>query len=98
MHLERLAVAGIKERILCCEGDTNFLGPIEAYRWVPKEDYCNNPTFIYAHKIALLVWGPTPKVTIISNPMYAESVRHLFNIAWKNAKSPTLPKNKRKQS
>lgn len=92
MHLDRLAQAGIKERILCCEGDTHFLGPVSAYRWVKKEDFCNNPTFIYANKIALLVWGPPPKVTIISNPMYAESVRHLFNIAWNNAKKPKLTK------
>lgn len=88
MHLKRLEKSGIKERILCSEGDTNFLGPKTAYRWVPKEFFCDIPTFIYAGKLAMLIWGPPAKVTIINDPQYAESLRNLFNFAWHNARIP----------
>lgn len=87
-HLERLKEAGIKERILCREGDTNFLGPVSAYRWVPEKYFCNCPTFIYGNKVAMLIWGPPAKVTIISNSQYAESIRNLFYHAWDTARIP----------
>jgi transcriptional regulator with XRE-family HTH domain len=91
MHLKRLKAAKIHERILCREGDTNFLGPITSYRWVPKENFCDSPTFIYAGKVAMLVWGPPAKVTIINDPQYAESIRNLFKFSWDRARIPEMP-------
>jgi transcriptional regulator with XRE-family HTH domain len=90
MHLKRLKAAKIHERILCCEGDTNFLGPITSYRWVPKENFCDSPTFIYAGKVAMLVWGPPAKVTIINDPQYAESIRNIFRFSWDRARIPEI--------
>lgn len=91
MHLKRLKAAKIHEKILCCTGDTNFLGPITSYRWVPKENFCDTPTFIYAGKVAMLIWGPPAKVTIINDPQYAESVRNLFRFTWDHARIPEVP-------
>lgn len=88
MHLKRLEKAGLKEQILCREGDMHFLGPHTAYRWVPKEFFCDIPTFVYAGKLAMLIWGPPAKVTIINDPQYAESMRNLFNFAWHHARIP----------
>jgi hypothetical protein len=91
MHLKRLKAAHIHEKILCCEGDTNFLGPITAYRWVPKENFCDSPTFIYGGKVAMLIWGPPAKVTIINDVQYAESIRNLFMFSWERARIPEVP-------
>lgn len=90
MHLKRLKAAKIHERILCCEGDTNFLGPITSYRWVSKENFCDSPTFIYGGKVAMLIWGPPAKVTIINDPQYAESIRNLFKFSWDRARIPEI--------
>ena len=90
MHLERLKSAKITEKIMCCEGDTNFLGPITAYRWVPEDNFCDSPTFIYGDKVAMLIWGPPAKVTIINNPQYTESIRGLFKFSWDRARIPEI--------
>jgi len=88
MHLERINKAGIRERILCCEGDTNFVGPLSSYRWVPKEHFYNSPTFIFGDKVAMLIWGPPTKITLINDPQYAISLRNLFMFAWGHARIP----------
>lgn len=90
MHLKRFKAAKITEKIMCCEGDTNFLGPITAYRWVPKDNFCDSPTFIYGDKVAMLIWGPPAKVTIINDPQYAESIRNLFKFSWDRARIPEV--------
>lgn len=89
-HIKRLKKHNICEKILCLEGDTNFLGPLSSYRWIPKDNFCDIPTFIYGSKIALVIWGPSAKVTIINNPLYAKSVRSLFNFAWEHARLPEM--------
>jgi transcriptional regulator with XRE-family HTH domain len=90
VHLARLKEAKIKECILCCEGDTNFLAPITAYRWVPKENFCDSPTFIYGDKVAMLIWGPPTKITIIHDSQYAEGIRAMFKFSWERAKLPDV--------
>lgn len=90
MHLERLKAAKITEKIMCREGDTNFLGPITTYRWIPEDNFCDSPTFIYGNKIAMLIWGPPAKVTIINDAQYAESIRNLFKFSWDRARIPEV--------
>lgn len=90
MHLKRLKEIKAKEKILCCEGDQNFIAPVTSYRWVPKENFCDSPTFIYGGKVAMLIWGPPAKVTIINDPQYAESVRNLFKFSWERARIPEV--------
>lgn len=89
-HLARLKAANITERILCCEGDTNFLAPLSSYRWIPEDNFCDSPTFIYSGKVAMLIWGPPAKVTIINDPQYAESIRNLFRFSWDRARIPEV--------
>lgn len=90
MHLKRLNAARISERILSCEGDTTFLAPIPSYRWVPKRNFCDSPTFVYAEKVGMLIWGPPAKVTIINDSQYAESIRNLFKFSWERARVPEI--------
>lgn len=87
-HLKRLKAIGAFEKIITVEGDEELVADIAEYRTVPEVDFCDSPTFIYADKIALLKWGPPARITIVHDPMCAESVRKLFGYAWKHARTP----------
>lgn len=85
-HLERLQEAGITERILVGEGDTNLVAPAHWYRQIPA-DYFSPATFqLYGNKLALIAWGEEQQVLIIENRLFAEAFRKQFNFAWDNAK------------
>lgn len=83
---------GIKTKLLSCEGDTNFLEPIEHYRWVPKELFSKTPYYVYDNKYAIFLWGPPKKVVLIENAEIAESFRQQFLAHWAIAKPPKVPK------
>lgn len=92
-QLERLSKAGIKERIIGREGNTNFVAPWHYYRWVPKEINFKTPLFIYGSKIALNNEKPPYKSIVIENDLFAETCRSLFNFAWDRAVVPSAPKD-----
>lgn len=79
---------GIKTKLLSCEGDTNFIEPIEHYRWVPKEFFSHIPYYIYGDKYAILLWGPPKKVVLIENKEIAAGFRVQFEGFWNAGKIP----------
>ncbi len=87
MHVNRLIKAGVTERLLICEGDTNLIAPKEWYRWIPKKFFSSAPFQLYEDKLALHEWGPPQSLILIQNRSVAESYRKLFNFAWEHAKS-----------
>ncbi|MDX2027928.1 MAG: helix-turn-helix transcriptional regulator [Alphaproteobacteria bacterium] len=89
-HLKRLEKIDVTERMLVRTGDTNLIADKEAYRAVPAEYFVSTPMFIYADKLALLSWRPTPRAVIIHDERFAESARRLFNFVWDNAEQPTI--------
>ncbi len=91
-HLKRLEKIGVKERILCKEGDSNFLSPSILYRHIPEKHHSNTPTIVYGDKLAMLIWGPPAKITIISDAQYAQSFRNLFEFTWERAQIPDRSK------
>jgi transcriptional regulator with XRE-family HTH domain len=97
-HIDRLRAAGLTERLLIEEGDTNFVAPQEWYRWVPKEYFSPTRFTLYANKLAMLYWGPPAKIIIISNPIIADSYRALFNFAWAHCTIPHLSDAKKKKT
>lgn len=89
-HLRRLSAAGITERLLCCEGDTFFLQPVECYRWLPKEVFRAGMTsFIYADRVALRLWQESITVIIHSRAAY-EAEKQRFEHLWDAALVPRL--------
>ncbi len=80
---------GIKTQILSCEGDQDFIEPIEHYRWIPKAFFSRTPYYIYGNKYAIFLWGPPKKVVIIENAEIADSYRQQFLAHWNAAKKPT---------
>lgn len=90
-QIDRLIKAGVTERILGPEGNTNFLAPWRCYRWVPAKDGFKTPFFIYGSKIALNNDKPPFKSIVIDNALFADTCRHLFNFAWDRATIPPPP-------
>jgi transcriptional regulator with XRE-family HTH domain len=87
-EIERRQKHKIKTKLLSCEGDTNFIIPMEHYRWMKKEFFPTTPTYVYDDKCAFLLWGPPMKIVIIENADIAESFRQQFLAHWATAKPP----------
>lgn len=96
-HIASLKAAGITERLLVEEGDTNFIAPHKWYRWVPKKHFHPTKFHLYGHKLAMVSPGPPRKIIIISNPLIADSYRSLFNFAWEHSTIPDLPPAREKE-
>lgn len=43
-------------------------------------------TYVYADKVAILVWGETPTAFVIESKEASEGYRSYFELLWKNAK------------
>ncbi len=82
---------GIKTKLLSCEGDTNFIEPLEHYRWVPKQFFSKTPYYVYDNKYAILLWGPPQKVVLIENAEIADSYREQFLAHWEAGIVPKSP-------
>lgn len=91
LQVERLKKAGIKERILGKEGNTNFVCEWHWYRWLPEKDFNPVPFYIYGTKLAFYTFEEPYKAIIIDDAMFTATMRHLFNFAWDRAAIPTQP-------
>lgn len=80
-HINRLKDAGISERILLKEGDTNLVAPRQWYRWVKADYFGLTPFQVYGDKIALK--DPSRnQILLIEQPQFAETQRAVFNALW----------------
>ena len=92
-HIQRMNEAGIKERVLVKNGDTNFFGPLETYHWIDDAYFSSDPICVYGNKVALVVWEPQ-KIIIIDDARIATSVRLLLNYIWDRTEPVTLNRKK----
>ena len=82
-HIERLNKAGIRERILICEGDKRYLNAPECYRWLPRQYFTRNaPIYIYGDRIAIHSGSLKRRTTIIEARALAQHMRMLFTLLW----------------
>ncbi|MGB9152333.1 MAG: helix-turn-helix transcriptional regulator [Alphaproteobacteria bacterium] len=91
----RMRKEGIRFRYLVEEGNTFLHGPLEEYRWVPKEFFLNNVQEIYGNKVAFpmhstMATQQAKRIVIIESAALAESMRNAFNFMWQNCRKPTL--------
>ncbi len=94
--VSELKKRGISQKLLCCEGDTNFLeGDHIEYRWIPEKYFSSVPTYVYGNKIAILIWGPPQRAMIVENEHLAEAYRRQFLFLWEHAKVITTNLRKR---
>lgn len=89
-HIARLQQAGIRERILIREGDTNFLNEPSCYRWLPLLYFTRSaPLYIYGDTVAVHTGSLQRQTTIIRNRAHAQNLRHLFEALWALAAVPS---------
>lgn len=80
--------SGIKMRQLIEEGNTHIMGPLEEYRYVPKEFFINRVTLVYADRIANET-ANVLRASIKVDPINAEIQRNTFNMLWSILAQPT---------
>lgn len=88
-HVDRLTHAGIRERILICEGDTTYLNNPDSYRWLPRDYFSRTaPIYIYGNKIAFHSGSLRRHTIIMDAKPVAEHLRRLFSFMWDHARVP----------
>lgn len=78
---------GCTQRILCSERDRVFLeGEHIEYRSIPSKNFNPTPMYVYADRVAVLIWGPPQQAIIIENAALADAYRKQFLFIWEHAK------------
>ncbi len=78
----------LKERVLVKEGE-EYLPAEKAtttYRFLPKEFFNPQPTFIYGDKVAIILFTEPMYGIVIRSKRLAETYRKQFDMVWKHAK------------
>jgi transcriptional regulator with XRE-family HTH domain len=92
-HLERMAaLGGVKQKVLCKKGDSNFTVPYAEYRWVDANLFSGTPFYVYGDKLAMLLWQPSLQVILLHYPQLVEAYRKQFLFQWQNAEIPVIKK------
>lgn len=85
--IKAMRADGIKMRLMICEGDTNIMGPLGEYRYVPKKHFMNYVSLIYGDKVAICTEGNV-RAIVIKDPLLAITRSNMFNLAWDILKKP----------
>lgn len=78
---------GIKMRQLIQEGNTHIMGPLNEYRYIPKEFFINRVTLVYSNRIANET-SNVLRASIRVDKINAEIQRNLFNMLWSILEQP----------
>ncbi|MBI4030050.1 MAG: helix-turn-helix transcriptional regulator [Proteobacteria bacterium] len=83
----RIRADGIKMRQLIKEGNTHIVGPLEEYRYIPKDFFINRVTLVYGNRIANES-ADVCRGVIRVDPVNANIQRNMFNVLWRVLKKP----------
>jgi transcriptional regulator with XRE-family HTH domain len=84
-HIERLKLAGLKEKLLYFADTATFVAPMPWYRLLKDADLRNRnfpPIIIYGENIAVVQFEPQETVTIVHSRAISEACRHMFEYVW----------------
>lgn len=93
LHTKNMqGLTGINYKILLKEGDNYFLASTDYadYRWIPKDQFSSVPFYVYADKLAILLFNEEPTVIVVNYPSVADAYRTQFRAMWQNAIIPQL--------
>lgn len=80
---DRLAKAGVRQRILICEGETRFLNEAACYRWLPREYFTRSaPIYVFGDHIAVHSGSLRRRTIIIEARPLAQHMRMIFGLLW----------------
>jgi hypothetical protein len=83
----KIRAAGVSMRQLVEEGNPYLMGPLDEYRYMPKERFNNYVSLIYGDKVAVCTDGNT-KALIFKDPLLAKTWKNLFDLMWDVLKQP----------
>lgn len=89
LHVERMKHLNSHYKILVCEDDYFF--PVTSYaeyRWIDKEEFSSIPFYVFADKLAIILWMDEPLVFLINDAAATTVYREKFMLQWKNSKKP----------
>lgn len=84
----KMRAHGIKMRQLIEADNTYIIGPLEEYRYIPKEYFVNRVTLVYGDRIANETANVLRTVVRV-DPINAEIQRNNFNLLWSILEQPT---------
>jgi transcriptional regulator with XRE-family HTH domain len=91
VYVRRLDALKVKRRILLCEGDDHIIGSYpDWYRQVPPALFGQTAYYVYADKVALLIWS-IPRILLIQNQNVADTFRTQFDHNWSLARPVEKP-------
>ncbi len=89
LHVERMKEIKSRYKILVCEGDYFFpVTTYAEYRWMNKEDFSSIPFYVFADKLAIILWLDEPLVFLINDAAATAVYREKFMGQWKQSKKP----------
>lgn len=77
-----LRSSGIRMKQLVREGNTNLMGELHEYRYVPKENFLNRVCVVYGDKVAMVTKTDTKRILVITDAELAGTQRNLFELIW----------------
>lgn len=83
----KMRASGIKMRQLIQEGNTYIIGPLDEYRYIPKDFFINRVTLVYGDRIANET-ANLNRALIKVDPVNAEIQRNTFNMLWSILEKP----------
>lgn len=83
--------AGITQRALLKTNDTNIMGDLEEYRWMPDKLWSDSDVkVIFSGHVAYLIsWHNETKVLMIKDKMISDIEKRFFNFVWDISAKPT---------
>lgn len=79
--------AGIRMRQLVEDGNPYLMGPLDEYRYVPKEHYTNYVCLVYGEKVAVCT-DQNSKAVVFKDAMLSTMWSNVFNLMWDTLKQP----------
>ncbi len=84
----KIRKSSVVMRQLIAQGNTYIIGPLEEYRYIPKQYFINRVTLIYGDRIAN-VTSDVLKIVVRVDPVNAEIQKNTFNMLWSTLEQPT---------
>jgi len=83
----KMRASGIAMRQLIQDGNTYIIGPLEEYRYVPKNFFINRVTLVYGDRVASMAGGLTQAIIRV-DAVQANVQRNMFNLLWSVLEQP----------
>ncbi len=91
IHVDHMKkISGVTYKIAIREGDTYYLASADyaQYRWLPRDMFSAVPFYVYADKLAILLFKHEPTVIVLNYAAVADAYRLQFKAMWDKARIP----------